>query len=204
MTVRGLRDFRLTVAGLERLGARPVTFSVQLRGVPLAKLTPLSPRQRDARLRATLKGQLASLTRHFPEAGVKSRDPKKGSWTLDGSLPANRIRRLAKRPEVSELWVSAIEGRSQYARPAKEGWFCVWGIVAIQVEGQRSGMMKVEDRLVLIRASDVDDAVDRLGLAWKQYAEPYLNPEGYLVRWQLMEIKDCLRTVRRQIEARGN
>ena len=190
MAVSGLKDYRLTVAGLEKLGARPVTFSVQLRGVPLHKLTALSPRRRDARLRVTLKRQLTSLTRHFPEAALRSRDAKKGSWTLDGSLPANRIRRLAERPEVSELWISAIEGRSASVPAANEGWFCVWGIVAIQVEGQRSGMMEVEDRLVLLKASGVEDAVDRLAPAWKDYAEPYLNTEGHLVRWHLVEIKD--------------
>jgi Domain of unknown function (DUF4288) len=190
MAVRGLKDYRLTVAGLEKLGMRPVTFSVQLKGVPLHTLTPLSPRRRDARLRVTLKRQLASLTRQFPEAGLKSRDARKGSWTLDGSLPANRVRRLAERPEVSELCVSAIEGHSPSARSAKAGWFCVWGVVAIQVEGQRSGMMKVEDRLVLVKASGVEDAVNRLAPAWREYAEPYLNPDGYLVRWHLVEIKD--------------
>ena len=190
MTIHGLKDYRLTVAGLEKLGPRRVTFSVQLRGVPLRELTPLSPRRRDARLRVTLKRQLASLTRRFPEAGLKSRDSKKGSWTADGSLPAHTVRRLATRPEISELWISAIDGRSASAPSAKEGWFCVWGIVAVQVEGQRSGMTKVEDRLVLVKASGVEDAVDRLAPAWKAYAEPYLNPEGYLVRWHLVEIKD--------------
>jgi hypothetical protein len=138
----------------------------------------------------TLKRQLATLTRHFPEGGLSSRDAKKGSWTLDGSLPANRIRRLADRPEVSDLWISAIEGRSRSLPAPEEAWFCVWGIVAIQVEGQRSGMMKVEDRFVLVRAYGVEDAVDRLAPAWKEYAKPYLNPEGYFVRWQLQEIKD--------------
>jgi hypothetical protein len=192
MAICGLKDYRLTKAGLEKLGARPVTFSVQLRGVPVHKLTALSPRRRYVRLRATLKRQLASLTRHFPEAGLRSRNAKKGSWTLDGSLPARKIQRLATRPEVSALWISAIEGRSASLPAAKEHWFCVWGIVAIQVEGQRSGMMKVEDRLVLVKASGVEDAAGRLAPAWKEYAEPYLNPEGYLVRWHLVEIKDVV------------
>ena len=190
MTVRGLNDYRLTAAGLERLGTRAVTLSVQLRGVPLARLIPLSPRKRDAKLRVALKQQLATLTRHCPEAGFKSRDPRKGSWTLDGTLPASKVQRLAKRPEVSELWITAIEGRSRFARPPRKGLFCVWGVVAVQVEGQRSGMMTVEDRLVLVQAFNAEDAVDRLGPAWKQYARPYLNTEGYLVRWQLVEIKD--------------
>lgn len=190
MNVSGLKDYRLTVARLERLGARAVTFSIQLTGIPLSKLTRLTPKQRDARLRAILKRQLARLTRGFPEANLKSRDPKKGSWTVDGILPANRIRRLASQPEVAELWISAIKGRAAYRRRAKEGWFCVWGIVAMQVEGQRSGMMEVEDRLVLVKALSPDDAIERLGPTWKKYAEPYLNPDCRLVRWRLVEIKD--------------
>ncbi|MEO8682220.1 MAG: DUF4288 domain-containing protein [Vicinamibacterales bacterium] len=91
---------------------------------------------------------------------------------------------------MSKVSISAIEGRSASVPAANLAWFCVWGIVAIQVEGQRSGMMKVEDRLVLVKASGVEDAVDRLVPAWKEYAEPYLNPAGYLVRWHLVEIKD--------------
>jgi hypothetical protein len=203
MRVCGLDDYRLTVASLERLGARTVTLSLQLKGVSLSALIPLSPRERDARLRATLKRQLARLTRDFPEANLKSRNPKRGSWTLDGRLPANKVRRLARQPEVAELWVSAISGRSKRSRPAKEGWFCVWGIVAIQVEGQRSGMMQVEDRLVLVKALSPEHAVARLGPTWNKYAEPYLNPAGYLVRWQCVEIKDVFALFDGQVSPKG-
>ena len=51
-------------------------------------------------------------------------------------------------------------------------------------------MMTVEDRFVLVKACDARDAARRLGPAWKSHAAPYLNPDGYLVRWQLVEIKD--------------
>jgi hypothetical protein len=190
MAIHGLKEFRLTAAGLERLGARRVTFSVQLTGLPLRKLKPLSPRRRDATLRATLKQQLAGLKRRFPEADLTSRNTK-GSWTLDGSLPASGVRQLAERSEVSDLSIKTIDGRSS-ARPtkAKGGWFCVWGVVAIQVEGQRSGTLTVEDRFVLVRAFDAENAVDQLAPEWREYGKPYLNPEGYMVRWHLVEIKD--------------
>jgi hypothetical protein len=101
MKVRGLYDHRLTVAGLKRLGARPVNFFLQLKGLPLSVLMPVSPKERDARLRARLKRQLARLTRDFPEAILKSRNPKKGSWILDGRLAANKISGLARQPEVA-------------------------------------------------------------------------------------------------------
>src|SRR5258706_695422 len=189
MAVRGLEDYRLTVSRLARLGTRAVTFNIKLTGMPLSRLMPLSPKERDARLRATLKRQLIRLARRFPKAALRSRNPRKGSWTLDGTLPANQIRRLATQPEVADVWVSAITGRSKYQRSRKEGWFCVLGLVAIQVEGQRSGMIDVEERFVLIKAYDALDAVNRLRPEWERYAEPYLNPSGYLVRWQLVDVK---------------
>jgi len=202
MKVLGLHDYRLTVAGLERLGARTVTFSLQLKGIPLLTLTQLGPEERNARLRATLKQQLDRLTRDFPGANLKSRDPKRGSWTLDGILPANRIRRLAAQPEVAELEISAIDGRKR-ARSTKEVWFCVWGLVAIQVERRRSGMMEVEDRLVVVKALSPDDAIERLRPTWTKYAEPYLNPAGYLVRWQLVEIKDVFEVFDDEFSPKG-
>jgi len=190
MTVRGLEDHRLTVARLSKLGTVAVTFSFQLTGVPLSKLKPLTPTQRNERLRASLKRQLDLLARRFPNAALRSRAPGRGSWTLDGTLPANQIRSLASRPEVSCLSITKIAGRSRRRRPTKDGWFCVWGVVAVQVEGQRSGNVTVEDRLVLVKAFDAQDAVNCLRPEWERYAEPYLNPKGQLVRWKLVGIQD--------------
>jgi hypothetical protein len=203
MKVRGLDDYRLTVAGLKGFGDRTVTFSIELKGVALSVLMPFSPKERDARLRATLKRQLARLKRDFPEAKLKSRSPRKGSWTLDGRLPANKISGLARQPEVAVLRVSAIDGRSMPAPRKTERWFCVWGLVAIQVHGQRSGMMQVEDRLVLVKAFNPDDAVKRLGPTWDQYAEPYLNPSGYVIRWRFVGVKDVFQLFDQQISPTG-
>jgi hypothetical protein len=66
----------------------------------------------------------------------------------------------------------------------------VWGLVAIQIEGRAKGMVDVEDRLVLVKAHDADDAPRRLRREWSRYAKPYLNPYGYLVRWQLVSVRD--------------
>lgn len=190
MVIRGLEDYRLTKNGLLKLAERAVVFSVQLAGVRIEELKPLSPKRRDATLRAALKSQLARLVRRFPEAALRSRDPKKGSWTLDGALPANQISRLASQPEVAYVDIIAVAGRSRRGQPAGQGWFCVWGVVAVQVEGKRSGMVTIEDRFVLVKASDDQDAVNRLRPLWETYGEPYLNPHGYFVRWQLVEIAD--------------
>jgi len=189
-TVLGLDDYGLTLTRLGHLGARSVFFSLQLKGRRLPALLRFPPRRRDAELRVTLKQQFKSLARRFPEAGLSSRDEQKGSWTLDGQLPANRIHALALRPEVTALAITAIDGRSVKRSQPKLAWHCVWGVVAIQVEGRRAGRIDLEDRFLLVKAYDSEDATNRLRREWERYATPYLNPYGYLVRWQLVVVKD--------------
>jgi hypothetical protein len=96
------------------------------------------------------------------------------------------LRDLKWRP----LTITSIEGRSARRSQPKLAWHCVWGVVAIQVEGQRGGRIDLEDRFLLVKAYDAEDATNRLGREWERYATPYLNPYGYLVRWQLVSIED--------------
>ena len=86
--------------------------------------------------------------------------------------------------------IDTIEGRRPRVRRPSLAWFCVCGVVAIQIEGQIKGSLDLEDRLVLVKAIDADDAQRRLRRMWTRYAEPYMNPDGYLVRWQLISIRD--------------
>lgn len=203
MEVLGLTDFGLTQAGLTKLGARSVRFSVQLKGLSLARLVRKPPRQRDATLRAALKRQYAQLLRAFPESALTSRDERKGSWSLDGKLPANRIADLASRPEVAWVWVKGIAGRAKRRQRPKLAWFCVWGVVVIQIEGRKSGTVDLEDRLVLVKAYDADDAVKRLRPEWAAYGKPYMNPAGYLVRWKLISVKDVYEVMEEELPRGG-
>lgn len=43
---------------------------------------------------------------------------------------------------------------------------------------------------MLVQARSFEDAERRLQPEWEQYAEPYLNPNGEMVTWQLEEIVD--------------
>src|SRR5205809_3297179 len=76
--------------------------------------------------------------------------------------------------------------RSRALRPLP--WFAVRARVAVQLEGQRRGLQPIEDRIVIVRAFDHEDACARLEKEWREYATPYLNSAGERVRWQLEEI----------------
>jgi Domain of unknown function (DUF4288) len=201
--VHGLDDFRLTLADLTRLGDRPVRLSVQLVGQSVSALRHLRPTQRDARLRKALANQLERLKRRFQTISFVSRGKRKASWTIDAIVPARRVLELASKPEVKHVQLDTIEGRRK--KPSRRGpsWFCVWGVVAVQIEEQSKGLITLEDRLVLVRANDPDEAQRKLQREWSNYARPYLNPYGYLVRWQLINVRDVYELYEDQLDPRG-
>jgi hypothetical protein len=198
-----LDDFQLTLAGLHRLGERPVHLNIQLTGRTVLALWSLRPRARDMALRATLAKQLARLRLRFPQIQFVSRGTGKPSWTIDAVVPARRVRQLANAPEVRYVSLDSVEGRRKRSRPRVLAWFCVWGVVAVQVEGQKDGLVTVEDRLMLVRAWGREDAVRRLRRKWSTYAEPYMNPYGNLVRWQLVNVQEVYDIYDDSIDPRG-
>jgi hypothetical protein len=64
-------------------------------------------------------------------------------------------------------------------------------------------MQGVEDRFVLVRAASFDDAERRLRKEWREYAEPYLNTDGHLVRWQLEAVTDVYSTLEDELDPAG-
>jgi hypothetical protein len=105
---------------------------------------------------------------------------------------------------VSSLYVAKVPGyRRRRRTPESEWWFCVRALVAVRVEGETRGLQTVEDRFVLVMASDFDDAERRLRSMWREYAEPYLNPQGQMVSWTLDEVVDVFDTMETQLDPKG-
>jgi hypothetical protein len=188
--VLGLDAFGLSLLALTRLGSRKVRFSVQLAGKTAIQLWHHAPKRRDVLLRQALEQQLMRLRRDFEGTEFISRGKNKASWTIDTCMPARRVVEVAAKRYVKHVALDTIEGRRQKRVRPTLGWFCVWGVVAIQIEGESHGFLDLEDRLVIVRAYNAEDAQHRLESHWRQYAEPYMNPEGALVRWQLVSVQD--------------
>ena len=111
--------------------------------------------------------------------------------------------RAASRPQVNHLMLDTVEGRRKRLRRSGLGWFSVLGVVAIQVEGQVKDSLDLEDRLMLVKANDPEGAQRRLQRMWSRYAEPYMNSAGYLVRWQLISVRDVYTLPDEAIDPRG-
>ena len=188
--VHGLDQFGLSVPALTRLGPRQVRLSIQLVGKTVPQLTHLPPKERDIKLRVALANQLKRMRRDFPEVEFVSRGKTKPSWTIDAVMRARDVTKLGAKPYVKDVTIGTIEDRKVKKVRPELRWFCVWGIVAIQIEGRTKGLVDLEDRLVVVKAFDFEDAERRLKSEWRRYAEPYMNPYGALVRWQLVSVQD--------------
>src|SRR5262249_52363444 len=134
--IYGLDDFRLSPPALKRLGARPVGISIQQRGPALSRLIPLRPKQREKRMREKLQAGLRRLRRRCPDAGITARGNGRLPWTLDAVLPAAVVARIAAEPGVEHVFVNKVRGLRPKRAASRPGLFCVWGSIAIQVEGR--------------------------------------------------------------------
>jgi hypothetical protein len=198
----GLDDYRLTIRDLRRLGETPVEISVSLRPPDFKPLFPLTPEERNERLREFLAGALDRVRSRWPGSEIVPRGDGL-PWTSDSVAAARDLPGLLRYPELSDIGVNKIQGVRRKRAPRRLSFYAVRARIALQVEGQTDGLMSVEDRIVLVRAFSAEDAERRLAPEWKSYAEPYLNPNGEMVRWHLEEIVDVYDLSTDEIDPRG-
>lgn len=213
--IAGLEAFGLTRNGLARLGRRTCMVEIRLRTY---EVTPAVrrrvPAERHGYLARRVDRWIRSLAHRYPHLHfrVSQGAPEASSapaWSsfpskLTVSAPARDVLKLAAAAGVGHVWLSKIQGCRRRVAPRQPlEWFCVHGLVAIQVEGQTTGMQTVEDRFVLVRAASCDDATRRLRREWRAYAEPYVNPDGELVSWCLERIVDVYSTGETQVPPDG-
>ena len=186
-----LTDWGLSPSAFRRLGERPVNVEIQQKGPRMRPLFRLPPAERQSRLAASLTRGLHALEKHCPQSEFNVRRNDGLAWTIDARLPAKDVESLSQLPNVERVFVRRIQGLRRRRRSRVERqWYAVYGRVAVQVEGQVRGYQTIEDRVVLVKATSEHDAKRRLAHKWDAYAEPYLNAEGYMVRWKLEEVVD--------------
>jgi hypothetical protein len=170
-----------------------------------AAVARLSASERHPFLRRQASRWVTRLGAAFPAAGWKVSGVSRSiPYAVDGRIDAEQAASLATQPGVQAVIVTSIPGcRRRRSTAARTSWFCVRGLVAIQIEGQRVGMQSVEDRFMLVRATSAEDARRRLGRLWREYATPYLNSSGHLVRWQLEGVTDVYDVLDDELDPNG-
>jgi Domain of unknown function (DUF4288) len=197
-SINGLDAFDLSPAALKGLGLTPVLISASFDSY---KLTPavkrVLPAERHAYLSVRAKKWISALKRKWPVGTFEYDETRQIVTGLRATVRAKDVATIASFPEIDWVTVRKIQGlRPKRKKPKSEELelYCVRAKVAIQIEGQTRGRQTWEDRFVLVLARSSDDAEARLEKQWIEYAKPYLNPAGYMVRWQLEKIVDVYHT----------
>lgn len=76
-----------------------------------------------------------------------------------------------------------------------KSWFTVCVRIAIQVAGRSRGKQTVEDRVILLRATNEDAAKRQALKVCRSDEKPYEGGEGRLVRWHcegIVEVQELL------------
>jgi hypothetical protein len=193
-TIFNLSQYGLKTTDLRSHSERMVSYSISLVGPELKSLLHLKPKQRIRKIQSELRDAVDQLTNSFDYESFtpRSRDI---FWTIDIKSSVDVLRKLYLSPLVKMIHIVNIEGLKMLKEKPKLTWFSVRASVAIQVEDQTKGLQEIEDRIVLLQAYSFDNAIKRLESEWKTYAEPYLNSDGELVRWQLEEIVDVFELI---------
>ncbi len=201
----GLDEFNINIAAFRGLRQR-IGVAVNLRAFEVTgAVARLPPSERHPFLRRRATRWMRRLNAAFQTAGWKiTSEPSKIPRIVEGRVSAHQAIRLAARREVESVVVTSIPGlRRRRTVTRQEPWFCVRALVAVQIEGQRVGLQGVEDRFMLIRATSAEDARQRLRRKWWEYAKPYVNILGELVRWQLEKVMDVYETCERELDPTG-
>lgn len=188
-----LDRYGVTLKGLRKLGSRKVTLHAYLRRPEPKTLFRYSPPERLEKVRAWYERQAREAVRGWPGttcAVQRSSTPPYRPYAVVDVLAAASVHLLPPISELDSIWIDGIDGLQAAKGKPSLGWFTVHARVAVQVEGQTQGMQTYEERFMTVKAMNFEDAERKVRPEFKAYAEPYLNSDGEMVRWQLEEVVD--------------
>ena len=184
--------------GLERFKGKPKqwkqlnpTIKVQVKfKYPSVELKEHPPKNRLALSREILKAHYQTLASQY-----KKCQPRGGKELYGAvlSLPYNQLPILQKNQAIEYISILKIKGAKRRKEKKTPTYFSVVLQVVIEVEGVKQKKLLNELRVVLIKATSMEQAEKKVKKGVQTDA-PYLNPAGRLVHWKFKRIVDCYET----------
>jgi hypothetical protein len=204
----GLEEFDLDIEKLTGLGALPVTVWIHFKHLNESKLFPLSPSERKEGIEAWYRKVYIEVTRNLTAQKIellKTASKKESPRGITAIVEAKKFHSLLKVHNIASVVVEKIAGykRKKPVRVEVDEWFAVQARFAIQIEGQTRGIQTYEDRITLVKATSADKAEKKLLREFKEQGRPYLNSDGYRVRWAFEKVLDTYRLFDDEILAEG-
>jgi hypothetical protein len=184
--ILGLEGWGLSEGQLSQLdNLAEVSISLQYPGYEA--LQQYAPAERNRRTRAELRRAYAALKTELAGLTWKRRGSALHPDGVELQLPLHRLPTVLAMPEVRYVFISSIENRERPDLPDEPGLWAVEARFAIQIENQLKGNQTFEQRVVVVKALNEEEAKRKLLREFADYAQPYLNGEGRMVRWQFEE-----------------
>ncbi|MDD7987154.1 DUF4288 domain-containing protein [Lentisphaera marina] len=150
-----------------------------------------TPEKRKKLLSKFCRNQLKEITENLDQNNYQIIGKKNDPRGIEGWFTSSDLLKLTK---CSAIFVEKIKGKKETNKQVNEspiiGWFSVTALYAIQIENQEKGLQTQEERTMIVRAHDTEEAIQKVKRESKSYSEPYLNGDFKLVRWKLIEIID--------------
>jgi hypothetical protein len=194
----GLDEFSLDMKKLTKLGTLPITVRIHFKYPNASKLFSLSPSERKQKIEEWYKKVYSVVIRKLPTKIIEPFKPankKESPRGVTAVLEAKKFHSLLKIPNLEFISIDKIPGykRKKPVKVEVDQWFAVQARFAIQIEGQTKGIQTYEDRILLVKATSSNKAEKKLLREFKEYSKPYLNSDGYMVRWMFEKVLDTYR-----------
>lgn len=186
------------IIGLERFKGKPKQWKqlnpiikVQVKfKYPSVELKDHKPKNRLALSRKILQAHYQTLASQYKKCQPRGEKELYGAVL---SLPYHQLPLLQKNQTIEYISVLKIKGVKRRKEKKTPRYFSVVLQIIIEVEGVQQKKCLNELRVVLIKASSMEQAKKKVKKGVQADA-PYLNPMGRLVHWKLKRIVDCYET----------
>lgn len=194
-----------TEQDLADLGSRRARIWVQM-FPDIADFAHIPLSERRSAIDAWSKATYDRVTNAVPMTIIKSRG-KQDYQTFTCELAAADVPRLLREDGISSARLKDIAGAElseiEIRGRGQAPWYAVQARFVIQVEDVTRGMQTYEDRILLVRAWDFDDAVKRLEPEFAHYEQSYFNSDWQIVRWKFERVLDVYKTDLLKIDPHG-
>jgi len=185
-----LEDFGLTISQFLKI-KKKVSVKINLRYPKYDKFYVYSPVDRRKKINEVLKKEYDSLVKILPNIKFKKNVIKKGIRSIEIELLASSVKLFENRKFIESIWIDKIQGLRKKKKKREKLWYAVRANFSIQIEGFKGGLQQYEDRIIVVKAYNHEDAEKVAEKEFKEYCDnPYLNTDLRMVRWHYEKITD--------------
>jgi hypothetical protein len=170
--------------------------TIHLKYPDITPLIELKPKKRVKPIDQEYQSKLSIILSSGVFSDYEVTGTSKRPIGIKATLALNLLKEMKVDHLTSGITVHKVANAKKLAVESKgiEKFFCVKMTVVIEIENLKSNEQDIEERLVLIKATSANDAYEKLEETKGNYATPYLNPKGRLVRWRIYSLDDCYET----------